>query len=184
MKTFIVGLVIGVLVVPLMVFAYFAWGFAPVATSASTMPFEEMLANKALSARIKKEMPKTVPIAADEAGYLAGVQTYRQNCAVCHGLPLEPATAISKGMFPVPPQLFRGKGVTDDEPGETYWKVANGIRMSGMPGFSQSLSSTQMWQVSLLLANADKLPQSARVALAAASAQALDAAPGSGGVQP
>jgi len=99
-------------------------------------------------------------------------------------LPLEAPTAISKGMFPKPPQLFRGKGVTDDEPGETYWKVANGIRMSGMPGYSQTLSSTEMWEVSLLLANADKLPQAAKVALAAGSTQAPDAAQGSGGVQP
>jgi thiosulfate dehydrogenase len=36
--------------------------------------------------------------------------------------------------------------------------VANGIRMTGMPSFQQSLSTTQMWQVSLLLANADKVP--------------------------
>jgi mono/diheme cytochrome c family protein len=49
-------------------------------------------------------------------------------------------------------------GVTDDPAGVTYWKVANGIRLTGMPGYSSSLSSDQMWQVSLLLANADKLP--------------------------
>jgi mono/diheme cytochrome c family protein len=66
-------------------------------------------------------------------------------------------SAIAKGMFPKPPHLFRGKGVTDDEPGETHWKVANGIRLTGMPGFKSSLSETQMWQVSLLLAHADKI---------------------------
>ena len=181
MKSFIIGVVIGVLVVPLMVYAYFAWGIAPVATSASAMPFEKTLTSKALNARIKKEMPKTVPIAADEANYLAGVQTYRQNCAVCHGLPLEAPTAVSKGMFPQPPQLFRGKGVTDDESGETYWKVTNGIRLSGMPGFSPSLSTTQMWQVSLLLANADKLPEAAKLALASASAQVPSAVQGASG---
>jgi mono/diheme cytochrome c family protein len=60
-------------------------------------------------------------------------------------------------MFPKPPHLFRGKGVTDDEPTETYWKVDNGIRLTGMPSFRQDLSETQMWQVSLLLANADKI---------------------------
>ncbi len=42
------------------------------------------------------------------------------------------------------------------QPGETYWKVANGIRLSGMPAFSKVLNQTEMWQVSLLLANADK----------------------------
>lgn len=184
MKSFVVGWVIGVLVVPLMVYAYFAWGFAPVATSAPTMPFEKMLARRALRARIEKEMPKTVPIAADEASYLVGVQVYRQNCAVCHGLPLQAPTAVAKGMFPRPPQLFRGKGVTDDEPGETYWKVANGIRMSGMPGYSQSLSSTQIWQVSLLLANADKLPETAKLALASGTSQPPSAGPGAGATEP
>jgi mono/diheme cytochrome c family protein len=63
--------------------------------------------------------------------------------------------------------LFQGKGVTDDEPGETYWKIFNGIRLTGMPGFSKSLNETQIWQVALLLANADKLPASAKAALVA-----------------
>jgi mono/diheme cytochrome c family protein len=46
--------------------------------------------------------------------------------------------------------------VSDDPVGETYWKVTNGIRLSGMPAFNHVLNQTQMWQVSLLLANADK----------------------------
>ncbi len=52
------------------------------------------------------------------------------------------------GEFPRPPELLKGKGVTDDPPGETYWKVANGIRLTGMPGgYSQSLSPTEMWKI-------------------------------------
>jgi len=70
-------------------------------------------------------------------------------------------------MYPPPPRLLEGKGVTDDEPGESYWKIANGIRLTGMPGFSKSLSETQMWQIALLVANADKLPPSAKAALVA-----------------
>jgi mono/diheme cytochrome c family protein len=46
--------------------------------------------------------------------------------------------------------------VSDDPPGETYWKAANGIRLTGMPAFKDTLTDTQIWQVSLLLANADK----------------------------
>jgi mono/diheme cytochrome c family protein len=34
--------------------------------------------------------------------------------------------------------------------------VKNGIRLSGMPAFNNILNDTQMWQVSVLLANADK----------------------------
>ena len=154
---FILGLVVGVIIVFLAAYFYFATGSAPVATSDSPMPLEALMANKALHARIDKEMPKTVPIQADEATYLAGAGIYREHCAVCHGVPGEQQSAIAKGMFPKPPHLFRGKGVTDDPAGETYWKVANGIRLTGMPSFKQSLSETQMWQVSVLLANADKI---------------------------
>ena len=168
MKKIIFGVILGMIAVPLIVYWYFSSGYAPVATSAPPMPFEEMLARKALHARMDKEMPKAAPpISADEAAYTAGAQTYKDHCAVCHGLPGAPQSAIAKGMFPEPPMLMDGMGVTDDPAGETYWKVAGGIRMSGMPGFEKTLSTTQIWQVSLLLANADKLPKSVKDSLGA-----------------
>jgi thiosulfate dehydrogenase len=166
MKTFLVGLVLGFVAVPAVVYFYFSSGSAPVATAATPLPFEKMMARMALHARLDKEMPKTVPVTADEGAYAAGAQVYKEHCAVGHGLPAQAQTAIAKGMFPKPPVLLEGKGVTDDSPGETYWKVAGGIQMTGMPGFDKSLSTTQMWQVSLLLANADTLPKSVKDSLA------------------
>jgi len=157
LRTFLAGIVIGIVIVPLAVYFYFASGRAPVATTDKPLPFERKLANSALHAHIDQEMVKTPPIPANEENYLAGAEIYREHCAVCHGLPGLEQDMIAKGMFPKPPRLFRGKGVTDDEPGETYWKVANGIRLTGMPAFKSSLNDTQMWQVSLLLANADKI---------------------------
>jgi mono/diheme cytochrome c family protein len=118
-----------------------------------------------LNARVSKEAPKSSPLQPSDEVYAAGATVYRNNCAVCHALPGREQTAIAKGEFPKPPELFKGKGVTDDPPGETYWKVANGIRLTGMPGFSASLSSDQMWQVSLLLSGADKLPAAVRATL-------------------
>lgn len=157
MKTFLFGIVIGIILVCAGAYYYFATGSAPVATADHPMPLEKSLANKALHARIEREMPKTVPISADESAYMAGAKIYVENCVVCHGYPGQDQSVIAKGMFPKPPELFRGKGVTDDEPGETYWKVSHGIRLTGMPSFGDALSETQMWQVSLLLANAGKI---------------------------
>jgi thiosulfate dehydrogenase len=158
--TLVFGMILGAAALLLGVYFYFAMGQAPVATSAPAMPFEKMLAHKALAAMIDREMPRTVPLQPNEANLTAGAAVYRQNCAVCHGLIGQKETSIPKGMYPRPPMLMEGKGVTDDEPGESYWKVANGIRLTGMPGFRSGLSETQMWQVSLLVANADKLPKS------------------------
>ena len=169
MGKFLLGLILGIFILPVIVYFYFSTGAAPVATVAAPMPFERTLARMALHARLDKEMPKSVPIQADDGAYTAGAQIYKDNCAVCHGLATGTPSAIAQGMFPKPPKLLQGKGVTDDPPGETYWKVARGIRMTGMPGFDKTLSTTQIWQVSLLLANADKLPAPVKDSLATAT---------------
>ena len=46
--------------------------------------------------------------------------------------------------------------MSDDAPGETYWKIKHGIRLSGMPAYDRLYSETQMWQIALLLKNADQ----------------------------
>ncbi len=165
MKALLLGLVLGIVLVFVGAYLYFSRGFAPVATSAPPMPFEERMASMALHARIAKEAPFGVPVPADEPNLTAGARIYREQCAVCHGLAGRAETATAKGMFPKPPQFFQGHGVTDDPPGETYWKAKNGIRLTGMPGYGSSLSDQQLWQVSLLLAHADKLPASVQTAL-------------------
>ena len=160
MRAFVIGVILGAVLVPVCVYYYFVSGNAPAATSAPAMPFEKMLAHRVLSARIDKEMPKNVPIQPTEENFAAGARLYRDNCAVCHSLTGQKESAIAIGMYPRPPKLLEGKGVTDDPAGESYWKVANGIRLTGMPGFRDALNDTQMWQVSLLVAQADKLPKS------------------------
>src|SRR5260370_34610415 len=147
---FIAGLILGFLLGPFGVYLYVAVCSAPVATTDSDFPFEAFFAHKALNARIKKDMPKNVPMQPNEANYAAGAELYKQDCAVCHGLPLAPKTAIATGMYPRSPLLFEGKGVTDDEPGESYWKIFNGIRLSAMPGFSKSLSEPPIRPLALL----------------------------------
>ncbi len=102
-----------------------------------------------------------------EANLTAGAKIYRAHCDVCHGEPGQKQPGpIARGMFPRPPQLMPPhKGVTDDPVGETHWKVKNGIRLTGMPGFEGALDDTALWQVSLLLLKADQLPESAKAAL-------------------
>ena len=140
----ITGVVLTILLMVVGAYIYFAQGFAPVATSSRPMPFEETLARIGLRAALNKQPLKTAPIEASETNLLAGAMVYQENCAVCHGMPGGSKTAIAKGMFPPPPQLFHGNGVTDDPPGETYWKVANGIRLTGMPGFAKTLSEAEI----------------------------------------
>lgn len=164
---FIFGLIAGLLITALIGYCYFRFGFAPVATASSPMPFEKTMAKLALRARIQKEAPtKAPPIPVDETNLTQGANLYVQNCAFCHGLPNQKPTLAAKGMFPNPPQLFeKDEMVTDDPVGATYWKIFNGIRMTGMPGFGEMLNANQVWQVGLMLANADKLPPATQAVL-------------------
>lgn len=165
MKQFISGFITALVLLAVGGFAFVVLGLAPVATASAPLPFEKLITSIALDARVKKEAPKSSPIQASDEVFAAGARVYRTNCAICHGLPAHDETAIAKGEFPKPPQLFKGKGVSNDPPGETYWKVANGIRLTGMPGFNGSLTTDQMWQVTLLLADSDKLPADVQTTL-------------------
>ena len=169
-KGLIIGFIIGILACVGVGYYYFASGMAPVAVSDPLMPFERKMANMALDAHIEKQHIGQPPIPADETNLLAGAKVYDQNCAVCHGLPGHPVDYLNM-MFPRPTQLFKGKGVTDDPPSESYWKAVNGIRLSGMPSFKNKLSDTELWQVSLLVAHANDLPGSAENALQGAAVQ-------------
>jgi thiosulfate dehydrogenase len=171
MRLFIFGFVSAVALIIVAGFAYIELGLAPVATSSPPLPFERLITGIALDARVSKEAPTSSPIQPSDDVYFAGAKVYENNCAVCHGLPGQAQTPIAMGEFPKPPKLLEGKGVSDDPAGVTYWKVANGIRLTGMPGFASSLTTDQMWQVSLLLANSDKLPPKIVSELQGASTQ-------------
>ena len=165
LKGFILGFIVCIVLLAGGLFYYFKSGMAPVATSDPEMPFEKLLAHMALDAHIEKQHLPQPAVPADESTFLAGAVAYKQNCASCHGLPNQAPTDYATTMFPHAPQLFHGTGVTDDPASETYWKVSNGIRLSGMPSFNNKLTDTQMWQVSQLLAHANEISDQVKKAL-------------------
>lgn len=156
----LLGFVLGIVVIAGGVAAYLRWGAPPVATADEPFPFEKAIVSVPLNARIARQIQQP-PFGIDEDVYEGGAKIYRAQCAACHGTPGHDV-AFGKYMYPQAPQLWkkhaRGNvvGVSDDQPGETYWKVANGIRLTGMPAFSHVLTDTQMWQVTLLVKNADQ----------------------------
>ena len=184
---FLIGLILGILIVPLGLYLYIRSGAAPTAASDAPMPFEKFLARGGLRARIAKEAPQRDAASFTTGDLAAGADVYQKNCSFCHGLPQQPASSASKGMFPRAPQLFTADDtVTDDPVGVTYWKVKNGIRLTGMPSFTNALTDQQMWQVSALVTRADNLPPDVLLALKpaplppmlAAPVNAMTAAPG------
>jgi thiosulfate dehydrogenase len=167
LKKFVLGVIVGLLIPAIGGYFYIKMGMMPVATASAPLPMEEKIAHMALRARMSKDTMQQPPIPADEPNLTQGAHLYVENCAFCHGFAGEKASFAAKGMFPLPPQLLSGDDmVTDDPPGAIYWKVENGIRLTGMPGFKDMLTPTQMWQVAQMLKHADKLPDQTKSALA------------------
>ncbi len=141
-------------------YLYLRYGHPPVAAADPAFPMEAQIVHIPLSARIAHELAQP-PISTSEDGYEAGAKLYVANCAGCHGVPGH-ESKMGKYEYPRAPQLWRKHatggvvGVSDDEAGETYWKIKNGIRLTGMPAYNHVLSAKEMWDVSLLLKNADQ----------------------------
>lgn len=167
MVRILLGVILGIALVPVAAMAWFHFGNPPVAVADAPFWMEKQIVRIPLHARIDKEIVKAPPIQADETAFVAGAETYRDQCAACHGYHGKPSS-FGGQMYPKAPQLWEKHknsevvGVSDDPPGETFWRVSNGIRLTGMPSYKKILNENQMWQVTLLLANADKpLPPAA-----------------------
>jgi mono/diheme cytochrome c family protein len=155
-----ISIIFGVVMLVLGLFLYLKFGPPPVAVADSPFPFEKTIVKTALRARIARHM-QDAPFSVSADVLESGARIYKDQCSGCHGTPGHDAS-YAKQMYPPPPQMWKrhgthgAVGVSEFETGMTYWIVSNGIRLSGMPSFTHLLSETQMWQVSLLLKNADK----------------------------
>jgi thiosulfate dehydrogenase len=152
-------MILGWIILPVIGFLYLRFGYVPVAVNGPVIPFEELLAGTAVQAKIAREAPTQAAFPASEENLAAGAKIYREQCVECHGQSGGTPSAVSKGMYPPPPQFFERKVMGNDPVGQNYWIVANGIRLTGMPGYRDSLSELQLWQVSQFLSNRDRLPK-------------------------
>jgi thiosulfate dehydrogenase len=173
----LLGVLLALALAPLCLLGWLRFGHPPVAVNDAPLPAEKLLTQMPLAARISAEQPKTAPPAADEANLVAGAEIYRDRCAACHGYRNKPVP-FAAHMFPAAPQLWQQRagsaviGVSGEPASGVYWKVANGIRFTGMPAYKDLLATQEIWQVSLLVANAGKpLPPGALAILRSQTAQ-------------
>jgi mono/diheme cytochrome c family protein len=83
------------------------------------------------------------PAGYDSAAQLAiGIDHFAAHCAVCHGAPGVPRGAIAKGLYPQPPDL--AVAVKQYKPGELFWILKHGIKMTGMPSWANH-SDDELW---------------------------------------
>lgn len=70
----------------------------------------------------------------DPALLALGTSHFAAHCAECHGAPGVPRGEIAEGLYPQPPDL--AQTVNRYTPAQLFWIVKHGIKMTGMPGWS------------------------------------------------
>lgn len=167
-KGFVLGFLAAIAALIAAGFYFVKSGALTAAQDSTPSGLEKWAAKRFLEATIRRETQGLKsPIEPTDDNLTAGVALYRAHCQVCHGGPDDHVSTVAKGLTPKPPQLAK-HGVEDDPEGETYWKVAHGIRFTGMPAFSGTLSDQEIWQIALLAKHMDSLPPGARSAWLAA----------------
>ncbi|HWW21071.1 MAG TPA: cytochrome c [Steroidobacteraceae bacterium] len=82
----------------------------------------------------------------DDARIREGAAYYAAHCPLCHlapGVDRDKAD-VRRGMYPHPPNLSQ-EGVND--PGQAFWIVKHGIKMSAMPSWRKTLDDEDIWDV-------------------------------------
>ena len=158
----LLGVVLTLVAIPIGGYLFISTGHMPMAVTSGALPGEQLVAKLALRANVQSSLDLKDPLPLNDDNLKGGADVYNGNCAMCHGALDQPRPDLATAVFPSAPELLKGKGVTDDSEGETYWKVTNGIRMTAMPGFGKILDDKHRWQVTMLLAHAGKLTPAAR----------------------
>lgn len=70
----------------------------------------------------------------DQTKIIGAVGHFSEHCATCHGAPGAKPGGLAEGMYPQPPDLTGA--AARYTPGELFWILKNGIKMSGMPSMA------------------------------------------------
>lgn len=157
MKRFLVGLVVGVVLVPLAFLVVGHLGGFSIHATADPPAWEAQLAHRALEASLSRQARALRnPITASDDELLAGMKLYINNCSGCHGRPGEPSPWGTRNFYPRVPQLANHPARLDA--GEMFVVVKRGIRYSGMGAWDGMLPDADIWRIVTFLSTAHDLP--------------------------
>lgn len=156
MKTFLLGFVTALAVLPAAVLGYFSLGLAETRSDAGPPAWERQLMNSTVHASIRRNaagLHAPVPANVEDA-MVEGGKLHLNGCAGCHGTPGKPGEDLDH--YPPVPQLPQ-VGTQYSEP-ELYWIVKHGIRHTAMSAYGPFYSDKEMWALASFLRRIDHLP--------------------------
>jgi mono/diheme cytochrome c family protein len=154
----LIGAAIGiVIVVPLGAFAFVKSGIYNVGASHPHTSFTTWLTHETMIHSVRRYADRIIPPENMRATQVvAGFCAYETHCVACHGAAAVSRQAWVAGMEPQPPYLLdETKRFT---PSQLFWIAKNGIKMTGMPSWRDSMSDRDIWNVVAWLEASRNLP--------------------------
>jgi len=152
-----IGIVVGLLVVPVVAAVVLFSGHFPIQATAKPPGLERKIANMALDPSVEREADGlSSPIAAHDEDLMKGLKIYRENCSGCHGDRGKPSVWGRSNFYPPAPQIA-DRGDHDPLP-EIFVVVKYGVRYTGMAGWKDVLSDDDLWRVAAFLGKIKSLP--------------------------
>ena len=121
-------------------------GFSALATPSAIEEFAATTARKMAVPSAYRQLRN--PVMPSTENIRAGMEHFADHCATCHSNDGGGDTLFGKGLYPKPPDM-RAAGTQNKSDGELYYTIANGVRLSGMPAFSEAHSAPQAWRLVL-----------------------------------
>jgi mono/diheme cytochrome c family protein len=119
--------------------------------------------NETMTHSVKRHAKGIVaPANVSAAQVMRGFCAYETHCVACHGAAGVARQHWAGGMEPQPPYLL--DATQTFRPRELFWIVRNGIKMTGMPAWQDSLTDEQVWEVVAWLEASRRLPPQTYVA--------------------
>jgi mono/diheme cytochrome c family protein len=128
-------------------------GFSALATPSAIEEFAATTARKIAVPSAYRQLRNSITPSMENIR--AGMEHFSDHCATCHSNDGGGQTLFGKGLYPKPPDL-RAPGTQNKSDGELYYTIQNGVRLSGMPAFSEAHTATQTWRLVLFIRH---LPQ-------------------------
>jgi len=158
MSKLFAGFILGLVLVPLLLFVGGSLGRLPVAATATPPSWESRLAERALRASLERQATGLInPLPETDENLRAGMRLYRMNCAGCHGDFGSPSPWGSTSFYPRVPQFAeRPSRLT---PPEMFLAVKHGIRYSGMGAWGGMLPDDDIWRAVSFVSRVRTLPR-------------------------
>jgi mono/diheme cytochrome c family protein len=157
MRHFILGIVAVLLVLGLGGLLIAQFGLMPTNADSNPPALERRVATYAIDAALGRRASRlSNPVPSNDGNLIDGMKIYTMNCAVCHGALDNQRSPLEHSFYPPVPQLVLEP--IDDPQWHTYDVVRNGIRYTGMPSWSHSLTAQEMWKVTDFVSRIETLP--------------------------